>query len=175
MNELIIPNKLSIVAIIKNEAEYIEEWIKYMEKYHVHKKRRLLIYGISLLIVLAIMLFLTFQNQDGTVKLSESVRLWFEQFGYISDFHSFRSNAHLVVYFVFGTALSLLCIEIGIKWWKTIIIGCAFGLIEELIKIILPTREFDIYDFIRDCIGVIIAYCIVSIFYRLLRKKYEPK
>ena len=139
------------------------------------KEIKILIYGVALLFVIIFMVFLTLQNPEGTVKLSEDLRLWFEQFGYISDFHSFRSNAHLVVYFVFGTALSLLCIEIGIKWWKTIIIGCAFGLIEELIKIILPTREFDIYDFIRDCIGVIIAYCIVSIFYRLLRKKFEPK
>ncbi len=130
----------------------------------------ILIYGIALSVVVAFMIFLTFQDSEGTVKLSETVRLWVEQFGFISDFHSFRSNAHLVVYFVFGVILSLFCKETGFSWWKTIILGCGFGLIDELIKIFLPTREFEFSDFIRDCIGVIVAYCLVSILYRIFRK-----
>ena len=119
------------------------------------------------------MIFFTFQDSEGTVKLSETVRLWVEQFGFISDFHTFRSNAHLVVYFVFGVVLSLFCKETGFSGWKTVILGCGFGLLDELIKILLPTREFDFLDFIRDCVGVIVAYCMVSILYRILRISFK--
>lgn len=74
---------------------------------------RKIVYGILLLAVVVAILFLTFQDAAGTVRLSESIRLWFERFGVKSDFHSFRSNAHLVVFFVLGIVLSLYGRECG--------------------------------------------------------------
>lgn len=87
--------------------------------------------------------------------------------GIYSDFHSFRSNAHLVVYFILGVALSLYGNEAGWKWWVIILAGCGFGLMDEAIKILLPTREFDVVDLVKDCIGVAIAVGIVM----LIRKE----
>ena len=82
----------------------------------LRKNKGISFYSILLICVIATMLFLTFQDSAGTVKLSEGIRIWVEQFGIKTDFHSFRSNAHLVVYFVFGIVLSLFGREHGFKW-----------------------------------------------------------
>ena len=67
------------------------------------KKR---IYGILLLAAVVIILLLTVQSLQGTVRLSEGLRLWLERFGFHSGFHSFRSNAHIILYF----SLALFCV-----------------------------------------------------------------
>lgn len=121
------------------------------------------VFGIILIAVSAAIFLLTFQDSAGTVKLSETFRQWFEKTGIHSDFHSFRSNAHLVVYFILGVALSLYGNEAGWKWWVIILAGCGFGLMDEAIKILLPTREFDAVDLVKDCIGVVIAVGIVML------------
>ena len=102
------------------------------------------------------------------MKLSEGFRLWLEQFGLKSDFHSFRSNAHLIVYFFLGLILTLYGIAAGWKWWVILLAGCAFGLLDEGIKIFLPTREFDIVDLIKDWIGIGAGFVIVWIISRIV-------
>lgn len=101
--------------------------------------------------VVITILFLTFEDSAGTAKLSETFRLWFEKVGIQTDYHSFRSNAHIVAYFVLGVVLSLFGRERGWRWW---IVGCGFGLIDESVKVLLPTREFDVVDLIKDWVGV---------------------
>ena len=115
------------------------------------------VFGALLILAVLTILFLTFQDSAGTVRLSEGIRLWLEQFGIHSDFHSFRSNAHLVVYFIFGVVLSLYGREAGWKWWIIMIVGCGFGLFDEGLKIWLPTREFDVVDLMKDWIGIIVS------------------
>ena len=124
------------------------------------KKR---VYGILLLAAVVIILLLTFQDAAGTVKLSEGLRLWLERFGLKSDFHSIRSNAHLVLYFLFGIVLCLYGREYGWSWWVIILIGCGIGLIDESIKVLLPTREFDVIDLIKDWIGVVAAVGMIAL------------
>ena len=75
-----------------------------------------IVYGILLAAAVIAILFLTFQDSAGTVRLSEGLRMWLERFGVYSDFHSFRSNAHLVLYFIFGLILTLLGREYGWSW-----------------------------------------------------------
>ncbi len=118
-------------------------------------------YGILLIFAAVTILLLTFQNPAETVKLSETFRLWFEKIGIHSDFHSFRSNAHLVVYFVLGVALSLYGKEARWKWRKVLLLGMCYGLLDEGIKILLPTREFDWNDLLKDWVGVAIALLLV--------------
>ena len=105
-------------------------------------------------------LLLTLQDAAGTVKLSEGLRLWLESFGLKSDFHSFRSNAHLVLYFLFGIVLCLYGRECGWRWWAILAMGCCVGLIDEGIKVLLPTREFDFVDLVKDWVGIIFAIII---------------
>ena len=123
--------------------------------------KRKTIFGISLIALAVTILLLTFQDSAGTVKLSETIRLLFEKIGIHSDSHSFRSNAHLVVYFVLGTVLSAYGVETGWKWWAIVLVGCGFGLLDETIKILLPTREFDVVDLMKDCIGVALAMLVI--------------
>lgn len=118
------------------------------------KKR---VYGILLIAAALTILLLTLQDAAGTVKLSESLRLWLERFGLKSDFHSFRSNAHLVLYFLFGIVLCLYCRECGWSWWVIILIGYGIGLFDESIKVLLPTREFDFVDLVKDWVGIVFA------------------
>ena len=80
-----------------------------------------------------------------------------ERFGLKSDFHSIRSNAHLVFYFLFGIVLCLYGRECGWNWWVIILIGCGIGLIDESIKVLLPTREFDVVNLVKDWVGVVAA------------------
>ena len=116
-----------------------------------------IVYGILLVAAVLTILLLTFQDAAGTVKLSEGLRLWLERFGVHSDFHSFRSNAHLVLYFIFGLILTLFGRECGWSWWVILVVGAGVGLIDESIKVLLPTREFDVVDLIKDWVGVAVA------------------
>ena len=124
------------------------------------------VYGALLIAILALNLFLTLQSPQGTVRLSEGLRLWLEQFGYFTDFHSFRSNAHLVMFFVFGVIWSLFGRKCGWRWWVILLAGCCVGLIDESIKVVLPTREFDVVDLIKNWIGVAVAVGLVELIKR---------
>lgn len=44
-------------------------------------------------------------------------------------------------------------------------VGCAFGLLDECIKILLPTREFDAVDLMKDWMGVSVAVGVIWLFY----------
>ena len=121
-----------------------------------------IIYGI-LLIAVVVILLLTLQDAAGTVKLSEGLRLWLERFGLESDFHIFRSNAHLVLYFLFGIVLCLYGRECGWSWWVILAVGCCVGLIDEGIKVLLPTREFDFVDLVKDWVGVAAAVGMIAL------------
>lgn len=101
-----------------------------------------------------------------TQQVSEGLRLWLERFGLKSDFHSFRSNAHLVLYFLFGIFLCLYGRECGWNWWVILATGCCVGLIDESIKVLLPTREFDVVDLIKNWVGIGLATFVVLILKR---------
>lgn len=125
------------------------------------------IYGALLIAILALNLFLTLQSPEGTVGLSEELRHWLERFGFVTDFHSFRSNAHLVMFFVVGILLNLFGRECGWQWWVILAVGAVVGLIDEGIKVLLPTREFDVFDLVKDWVGVAAAMLVI----RLIKKR----
>ena len=141
----------------------------------LRKNKGISFYSILLICVIATMLFLTFQDSAGTVKLSEGIRIWVEQFGIKTDFHSFRSNAHLVVYFVFGIVLSLFGREHGFKWWIVLLVGAGFGLIDESLKVLLPTREFEASDLIRNWIGVSMSILVTQIIQKIKRNRRRTR
>ena len=124
------------------------------------------VYGILLIAAVLTILLLTLQDAAGTVKLSEGLRLWLERFGLKSDFHSIRSNAHLVLYFLFGIVLCLYSRECGWNWWVILAAGSCVGLIDESIKVLLPTREFDFVDLVKDWVGIGLAAFVVLILKR---------
>lgn len=131
------------------------------------------VYGILLIAAALTILLLTLQDAAGTVKLSEGLRLWLERFGLKSDFHSIRSNAHLVLYFLFGIVLCLYGRECGWRWWVVLAVGCCVGLIDEGIKVLLPTREFDVVDLVKDWVGVVAAMIVIWLIKRRKSTTYE--
>lgn len=131
------------------------------------KRNRKAIYGVLLVGILLLNSFLTFQSPEGTVSLSEGLRHWLAQFGFRSDFHSFRSNAHFIVFFMIGLMLGLFGRETGWPWRFIVLIGFLLSCIDEGIKFFLPTREFDLADLIRDWIGLFSAFTTISIICRL--------
>lgn len=44
-----------------------------------------------------------------------------------------------------------------------ILIGCGIGLIDESIKVLLPTREFDFVDLVKDWVGVAVAVGMIAL------------
>ena len=122
-----------------------------------------------------IILLLTFLPAKLSVEMSESVRKFIRRAGIRMDFHSFRSNAHIVVYFFLGIAIALLGEEENWKLSKQFLIGCCVGVLDESIKIVLPKREFDFADILRDGIGILVAVVVVNVACRLRRKIRESK
>ena len=116
---------------------------------------------ILLLIVAGAVLYLTFQGPQETTSLSEAFREKAMLLGYKGDVLQFRSDIHLLEYFIVGIAVAIFGIVMNYPIWIPGVMGCGFGLIDECIKILLPTREFSAVDLIKDCIGVWVAVAVV--------------
>ncbi len=117
---------------------------------------------IILILAVGMVLFFTLQSSEGTTSLSEAVRHWLMDCGIKIDSHSLRSNIHFLEYFI----LSLAVIGFGKnRNWKIItcvFISCMIGLVDEGIKVLLPTREFDLVDLVKDWAGVGLAAALLG-------------
>ena len=123
-------------------------------------------WGFLAVIIIAGIFYLTFQSPSQTMGLSESVRSWLINHGIIWDSPTVRSNAHLPEYFALGISL---CLFAG--WKKALCGGFLIGIIDEMIKIPLPTRHFDLIDLFKDFIGVALGVLIVVILRKIANKQ----
>lgn len=110
---------------------------------------------------------MSFQGPTQTIRLSETVREWV---GYEGDSVHFRSDVHYVEYFIVGIAVAVFGLNMRWKAWLPGVIGSGFGLLDEVIKIALPTREFGLMDLIKDFIGVWAAVAVVYGVHMIIRK-----
>lgn len=130
---------------------------------------------ISLLVVIVVacgILFLTFQGPAETKELTQRAQGALEQIGIHVEEKPLRHYIHYALYFGLGLAICVLCLT---KEWnlKTgALIACGIGVVDEGIKVFLPTREFDITDLFRDFIGVAVALLLMS---ALRKKRLESK
>ncbi len=121
---------------------------------------------IPALIVIALIFYLTFQTPSQTMRMSEGFRAWLaNKLGIVMGSSDVRSNAHLPEYFALGFTL---CLWLG--WKKSLWVGSLIGLIDETIKIILPTRHFDLIDLIKDIIGVAAGILVYQLLQKLIRR-----
>ena len=118
--------------------------------------------AVFLVLALLMVLFFTFQTAEGTTSLSETVRMWLENQGLRIESHALRSNIHILEYFILGLAVLAFGVSHGWKLSTCVIIGCLIGLIDEGIKILIPTREFDVIDLVKDWVGIGLAAVIKS-------------
>ena len=104
-----------------------------------------IIAGIFTVLVLGCVIFFTCQGPEETTALSESVRQWI---GYNGSGTAFRSDVHLVEYFIVGFAVIGFARILGWKLWTGVFAACMFGLMDEGFKVLLPTREIRMIDLI---------------------------
>lgn len=122
---------------------------------------------IVVLVVIAGIIYLTLQSPEDTGALTKTTQQYLSSFGINVGLKPLRHYIHYLLYFILGIAVCNLCV---IKNWKLrigVLLGCGIGILDECLKIWLPTREFDAFDLLRDFVGVVIAALLTM----LIRKK----
>ena len=115
------------------------------------------------LLLLSAVFFLALQGPKETTDLSNRAWQAAQRIGYTGTPQQIRSDIHLMIYFMVGLAAILFCKAMGWKLWIGLVAACIIGLLEETLKICLPTREFSWIDAVKDCIGAGIAFFIYSV------------
>lgn len=128
------------------------------------------IFAILSILAFVTILYLTFQDGAHTTALSSSVRLWLREHGIKARDKQLRSDAHYIEYFVLGMALALFGKASGVRMRWIVLVGCGLGLLDECVKILLPIREFELIDLLKDCVGIIVAVAIVTVCSRLMKR-----
>ncbi len=127
---------------------------------------------LPIIIVFALIGFLTLQSPEDTLRLSYGMQnIFLALFPNASgrwafDMHWFRTLLHLPLYFLLGGIVSFAVP----KFWKAAGICFAVALADETLKIFLPTREFGATDLAFDAIGFLLGIGIVTLC-RVIKKK----
>ena len=121
---------------------------------------------VFLVLAFAMILFFTFQNPYSSYELSMSIRDWLSDHGLDIEYGVLRTDAHIVEYFIFGLALALFVKSRELNMIISVIMGFMFGVLDELVKILLPGREFGTGDLIRDFVGVGLAVVMTDYYYK---------
>lgn len=106
-------------------------------------------------------LFLTFQGPAETKGLTLKAQKTLANIGVHIAEKPLRHYIHYVLYFILGFAVCGLCQVKGWRLWVGALVSCGIGLFDEGLKVLLPTREFDVTDLLRDFVGVAVAVGIV--------------
>ena len=138
-------------------------------------------------VIIIIMIFiLTFQSPEKTGTLSmeaqEAVVSTVSNVGverkkliqcWWYDFNNFRRLAHIVEYFPFGIAAVIpFRIVYKKKSVRLSFLVCALvSLIDQSLKGILPTREFDVKDMVLDLIGYAMGILLTAIRIKICSKR----
>jgi VanZ family protein len=139
--------------------------------------KRKIIWFVLIILNICIIFALTFQNTINTTTLSESVRLRvidivkYLSIGDVenlwwSDRHNFRRLAHIPEYFLLGISVYGLfsgMVSPRYMWIKALLVCLIISLVDEVVKGILPTREFDFVDMLFDFAGYFTAMFIVGV------------
>ena len=114
---------------------------------------------IPLVIVIAVIILLTFQDAQGTISLSEGFRNWIVGIcdryrldtvrGWIDSPIAIRRLGHVIEYFALGVAAAI-CMR---KKRYALLLCVCVSVADQVIKIYVPGRHFDIYDLPFDAAG----------------------
>ncbi len=131
---------------------------------------------IPIFIVFFIIMFLTTQSREDTLRLSGAMREFFKTLMHDTtsrwtyDMHWFRTLMHLPLYFLLGCVTNCSIRNIP----KSAGICLLIALADETLKIFLPTREFGTVDVCFDIIGFMIGI-VVSVLIRNIMKRFSER
>lgn len=139
----------------------------------VNKNRRITIIlsGIIVVAMIAGIFFLTFQSPQQTIKLSETVRIWLKNMGWELTPKQIRSYVHIPMFFLLGLTIFFFGRAMRWKWFVSLLFAMSIALVDEGIKVLLPTREFDYKDLLKDYLGIGISGILFIV--SLIIKKTE--
>ena len=131
------------------------------EKIVERKKKKRVFWGLLTFLYIVLIFMLTFQGKKETEALSLGAENIVQSVGIYMPGHDLRSLAHIPLYFGLGVLCA--CFMNSMKWSTCIavIVGFIVGVLDETVKILLPTREFDIGDVMKDIIGVCIGVIVI--------------
>ena len=124
---------------------------------------------IPLLIVIAAIILLTFQDVQGTIDLSEGFRDWAVGIcdryrldtvrGWIDSSIAIRRVGHIIEYFALGVAAA---ISIKKKIFALLLCLC-ISIGDQVIKMYVPGRHFDLFDLPFDAAGYVTGILLVTV------------
>ncbi|TAL70940.1 MAG: VanZ family protein [Bacteroidetes bacterium] len=83
---------------------------------------------------------------------------------------------HLIAYFAYGTTLIFFLFgsfdNINLKRAiiYILIFGAVFGVSDELHQSLIPGRDAEVFDWVADCLGIIISLSLLSPLYKIVKK-----
>lgn len=134
-----------------------------------NRKTAKIICGIIVVAMIIGILYLTFQTPEQTTKLSETVRIWLKNHGWEMTSKQIRSNVHIPMYFLLGLALFIFARIMKWKWYVSFLVAMGIALLDECIKVLIPTREFEVIDLINDFVGIALTGLISQIWHPMVK------
>ena len=126
-----------------------------------NEKSKRIIFGIAVILYIILIFYLTFQGPKETVALSDRAVGVVSNVGIQVGSQNLRSFTHIPLYFGLGCLMCCFVSSMGWKSYIAVLLGCLVGFIDESLKILLPTREFDFGDLLFDVVGVVVGVLIV--------------
>lgn len=125
---------------------------------------------IPLILSLLLIFGLTFQNRAGSKQLTENTQAVIENVvnspaktNWWNNYILMRKLGHIPEYFLLGLS-SVIALR---KWWKAGMLCVAVSLMDQIVKWILPGREFDFVDMPFDLIGYVVGILVMAIVLRI--------
>ena len=109
-------------------------------------------------LIVFLILFLTLQSPQETTRLSGAVQKWLKSIGINIQSVTLRHLAHIPLYLILGITLA-----IAFRSRFIFIPAILIALGDELLKVLLPTREFDLLDLTLDIASMALGILLVRL------------
>ena len=78
------------------------------------------------------------------------MRIWLGEQGVKVESHALRSNIHILEYFIVGLAVLAFGKNQGWTIGRCLLVAFLIGIVDEDVKIWIPSREFDVIDLVKE-------------------------
>ena len=151
----------------KNVVSREEIWL-------MEKLKKWIPIGLSLLLIFG----LTFQNSQASKQLTENTQVAIDSViasnrsstYWWNDYFFMRKIGHLVEYIPLGLSTCF-----AFRGWRALVFCVVVSFVDQLIKGILPGREFDWRDMPFDLIGYVVGILVMAIVLRIKNRRADEK